>query len=473
MNDEPGKKKVPEEVARHPVTRRDFLRIAGVTGVTVGLGAGLGSFVAGCGGDDTTTTAGATGTTASGGTTTTGGSTQMGDTIKIGFVTPLTGPLAGFGEADAFCVEEWKAVAADGLVINGTTYPVEFVVKDSQSDGNRAATVAGDLINNDQIDLMLVASTPDTVNPVADQAEAAGVPCISNDTPWQAYYFGRGATPETPFEWTYHMFWGSEDSIGNFMAMWSQMDTNKVVGVMFPADADGEALGDATTGFPPALLAEGYKVVDLGRYQNGTPDFTTQITRFKSEGVEIVTGVMIPPDFANFWKQSLEQGFNPKMVTVAKALLFPSAVEALGGELGNGLSSEVWWTPNYPYTSSLDGKSCQELADAYTAATNKQWTQPLLHYQLYEVAADALKRTQDPHDKDQLIEAIKATKMDTIAGPVDFSTGPVPNVSKTPQVAGQWTLNPDGSQFPYDMVIVENGLQPQIPVQAQLQPIEY
>ena len=38
---------------------------------------------------------------------------------------------------------------------------------------------AAKLINEDGVDLMLVASTPETVNPVADQCEAAGVPCIS------------------------------------------------------------------------------------------------------------------------------------------------------------------------------------------------------------------------------------------------------------------------------------------------------
>jgi branched-chain amino acid transport system substrate-binding protein len=186
---------------------------------------------------------------------------------------------------------------------------------------------------------------------------------------------------------------------------------------------------------------------------------------------------MIPPDFANFWKQALEQGFKPKIVTMAKALLFPSAVEALGGELGNGLSSEIWWAPTYPYQSSLDGTTAQQFADLYESTTNKQWTQPLLHYQLYEVAANALARTTDPHSKDQLIEAIKTTKMDTIAGPVDFSVGPpsnpVPNVSKTPQVAGQWTLNPAGSKFQYGITIVENGLQPQIPTAGTLQPIQY
>ena len=39
---------------------------------------------------------------------------------------------------------------------------------------------------------------------------------------------------------------------------------------------------------------------------------------------------MIPPDFGTFWAQAAQQGFNPKVATIGKALLFPSAIEALG-----------------------------------------------------------------------------------------------------------------------------------------------
>ena len=42
---------------------------------------------------------------------------------------------------------------------------------------------------------MLVVSTPETINPVADACEAAGVPCLSTVMPWEAWYFGRGAKP--------------------------------------------------------------------------------------------------------------------------------------------------------------------------------------------------------------------------------------------------------------------------------------
>jgi branched-chain amino acid transport system substrate-binding protein len=140
-------------IGRTPVTRRDFLKVAGVAGAALGV-AGGGSVLAACGSSGSSS-----GSSSSAGAT--------GRTIKVGFVSPLTGPLAAFGEADTFCLDQWKASVKDGLKCgDGQVHPVEIIMKDSQSDSNRAATVAGDLITNDGVDVMMVASTPDTLSPI-------------------------------------------------------------------------------------------------------------------------------------------------------------------------------------------------------------------------------------------------------------------------------------------------------------------
>jgi len=385
-------------------------------------------------------------------------------TIKIGHVSPRTGPLAGFGEADGFILDQVRGILAKGLESGGKTYQVEIVSKDSQSSGTRASEVASELILRDKVDLIVGSATPDTTNPVADQAEVNEVPCIATNCPWQPYFFGRNGDPKKGFTWTYHFFWGLEDVIAAFLALWEGQSTNKVVGGLFPNDADGNAWGDPQRGLPPALAQAGYRLIDPGRYQVMNNDFTSQITRFKEAGAQIVTGNMIPPDFATFWSQAAQQNFHPKIVTIGKALLFPSVVNSLGPR-GNGLSSEIWWTPNYPFRSGLTGQSAQQLTDAYTGATKRPWSQPIgYQHALFEVAIDVLKRAKSIDPK-AILDAIVATNYNSMVGPVHWTGQPVKNVSKTPLVAGQWQRH--GGAF--ELVITANKPAPEIPVGGKLE----
>jgi branched-chain amino acid transport system substrate-binding protein len=390
-------------------------------------------------------------------------------TIKLGYVTPRTGPLAPFAEADEFVIGAVQKAFGGGISIGGAKHPVEIIVKDSQSNPNRAAEVASELLLDDEVNLMLVASTPETTNPVSDQCELNEVPCISTVAPWQPWFFTRGGKPETGFEWTYHFFWGLEDIIGVFTDMWAEVDTNKVVGGLWPNDGDGNAWGHPEIGFPPVLKKQGYTIIDPGRYQNLTDDFSAQIAEFKKNDVQIATGVPIPPDFTTFWTQAAQQGFKPKVASIGKALLFPVAVEALG-DLGNNVSTEVWWTPHHPFTSSLTGQSAKDLAAAFESGTGKQWTQPIgFAHALFEVAADTLKRSQDMGDPAAVRDALKTTDMDTVVGGVKWGgQGPFKNVSKTPLVGGQWRARGGGK---YDMVVVSNKSATNIPTQGAMEPI--
>lgn len=398
-------------------------------------------------------------------------------TIKIGYVSPQTGPLAGFGESDTWNANNFRQSMKNGLKIGGKTYQVELTVKDSQSNPNRAAEVAKELIVDTKVDLMTVANTPETTNPVATQCEIEEVPCISTNCPWQPWFIGQQGNPGDPkswkpFNWAYHYFWGLEDVISVFTNMWNQIETNKVVGGAFPNDADGNAWGDKNVGLPPALKAKGFNLIDPGRYQNLTDDFTAQITAYKNAGAEIMTGVMLPPDFTTFWTQARQQGFRPKIASVGKAILFPVSVEALGAA-GHNLSSEVWWSPAHPFRSSLTGQSSAELAAAYTAATGKQWTQPIgFVHSLFEMCVDVLKRA-DPGDSESIRDAIAATNHNTIVGKVQWNGKGVPpfaakNVTKTPLVGGQWRHTGNGK---YDLVITDNKTDKSIPLTGEMQAI--
>ncbi|MFN4154364.1 MAG: ABC transporter substrate-binding protein [Paracoccaceae bacterium] len=390
-------------------------------------------------------------------------------TIRIGYVSPRSGALSGISESDGYVVEAIRATLGGTLQTASGSYAIEIIEKDTQSDPNRAGNMASDLIFQDEVDLVLVGSTPDTTNPVADLCELNGVPCISAATPWQSWYFGRGGVPgEKSFKYTNHFFWGAEDLMEVYFGLWNGLETNKVVGALWPNDPDGIAFSDPALGFPPALQAAGFTLVDPGRYTNLKDDFSAEINAFKAAGVEIVTGVMLPPDLATFMAQAKQQGFGPKFVTVAKAALTPKGIAGFPNRLGENLSGEVYWGPQYPFTSSLTGENTAALAEGYTTATGNQWLQGTGYvHALFEVAVDVLKRAA-AIEPEAIVEAMNTTDLTTCVGPVKWGDfAPAPNVAKTPLAGGQWQADGAGG---FKLVCTFNATAPQIATDGTLLP---
>jgi branched-chain amino acid transport system substrate-binding protein len=389
--------------------------------------------------------------------------------LKIGFISPRTGALAGFGETDGYVLEVARKALAQGLTIGGKTYQVEILDRDTQSDPSRASQLAKTLINSDQVDLMLPISTPETINPVADACEAAGVPCLSTVMPWEAWYFGRGGKPgqPSPFKWSYHFGFGGGEFHKTYLSLWNSIETNKKVGVLYPNDADGNAIRE---NLAPGLAKAGFTIIDPGPYEDGTTDYSAQIAKFKAEKCEIFNTFPIPPDFAAFWRQAAQQGYTKivKIAQIAKTGLFPSQVDSLG-DLGFNLATAAYWHKVFPYKSSLTGVSGEELADGYEKASGKQWTQQLgASMALLDAGFAALKASADPKDKGAVAKSLGALNTVTMAGKVDFTSGPFPNISPGPIIGGQWVKAKAGSKFKLDLVITEHATDPNVPIETKL-----
>ncbi|MGH7917914.1 MAG: ABC transporter substrate-binding protein, partial [Candidatus Binataceae bacterium] len=290
--------------------------------------------------------------------------------IKIGLVAPLSGSLADtYLPIGPFLIDQIKRHLGNSVSIQGTKHPYEIITRDTQSDPNRASEVAQHLIFNDRVDIMTALFSPAVVNPVANQCEANGVPCIATANPLESFYFGRGA-PKNGFEWTYDFFFSFNQVDHAVVAEWEHVVTNKTVGIMWPNDADGQ--GDART-LPPILKKYAYQMVNPGFFDPSTSSFAAQVVKFKAEGVEIVNGIMSPPNFITFWNECSQQRFRPKIVRVAKSTEFFSVVKPLGKRAEN-LSIEVTWSPAFPYKSGLTGITCPDLARTYTEATHREWS---------------------------------------------------------------------------------------------------
>jgi branched-chain amino acid transport system substrate-binding protein len=390
------------------------------------------------------------------------------NTLRVGFISPRSGPLALFGEGDGFVLDQVRKQLSGGVDVGGKRYNIEFIAKDTQSNPVRAAAMAKELINSDKVDFVLSTSTPETVNPVADACEAAGVPALSTTSPWEAFYFGRGAKPgePSPFKWAYHFCFG----VGNFAKLyadqWSKVPTNKKVGMLLPADADGNAIRRMLI---PALQTAGFTVVDAGPYQNGLTDFSAQIALFRKEGIEIFNTFPFPPDFAVFWRQAAQRGLaqQVKIVQTAKAGLFAAELEALG-QLGHGVHSGVYWHRTFPFSSPAAGMTSAQLADAYEKTSGKVANVQIgATASLFDAAVATIRSAVDPSDRASLAQAMSRLKTETAVGLVDFTNGPVPNCATTGLVGVQWMRGANGK---FNVNIVSNADNPRVALTGAMTP---
>ncbi len=381
------------------------------------------------------------------------------DHILIGHPAPITGPISAFGETTAWVDERVMAeINKDGGIFIkelNKKLPIKIKAVDTEGNPTKSAEVASKLILQDKVDLMVAAYTPDVTNPISAACERYEVPCVASVCPIEPWLTGG------PYKWSYLFFWSLEQVINVHTGMWNQFadKTTKVVGGVWANDPDGVVWAQE---FTKKLNAMGYRVVDLGRFPYGMQDFSAFINTWKKEKVDILTGLLIPPDWATCWRQCHQQGFIPKIATIGKALLFPAAVEAIGGNLPNGLTSEVWWTPLYPFKSSLTGTSSKQLADACTEKTKKQWNQVLGYdYAIFEIIVDVLKRAGSL-DKKKIRDALANTNLTTVVGPIKYNER---HFSQTPNVGGQWVK---GKKWPWELEIVYNKESPNIPTTAKM-----
>ena len=486
-NDEKG-------LAGRTVSRREFLKIAGVTGVAVGVAGGLGGILAACGEETTessTTTTGMPATTATtGGTATTAGATttvsagaEQGTPLKVGLVVPMTGPLAEFGAPTEYLTKKVQEVTGGKIVTkDNKERELTWISMDSQSDAQRAAQVTGDLIQNDKVNMILAEGGPDSVLGPADQCESLGCPGLFTNLPWTAFTFGRGNDGKTPFKWTYGVTIGTQENgraaVSAFEAY--KPGTNKKAALLYPNNANGIEYSDMKNGIPPLLDELGYSYVMPDLYPPSSEDFTNQIAQFKKEGCEMLLGSGVTPEFATFFKQSVQQGFKPPLMSNGIALLFPSAPESLGPAAEN-LICEIAFHPDFPYTSPLTGQTCKEIWDEYEATTGKQGQGILNAIRLYEWTVDVFKRAENVEDPESIMAAVAVSKIDSAAYPFDFTLPvgdkqrPHPNIFVVPVLAGQWQKGK--GKWMYDQVIVGYGgfpeLADKIPMGGETQGMSY
>ncbi len=393
-----------------------------------------------------------------------GGAASDSKVIKIGYVNPTTGPLAGNGEGCAWAVKQiTDYVDEHPILVDGVEKTIQVIVYDSESDQNKCTELAQKLIEEDNVDLMIAIQTPNTVIPVAQVCERYGVPCIATQSPVDPL-----ANSLEQFNWTYDFFYTLDEVYESQRALWTKAGyapgSGAKVGLLFANDTDGTSWHDL---FVRRLAEDGYTVVDPGQYPSRTTDFTSVANTFKNEQIDLIAGTNIPPDFMNAYSAIIAAGVEVGCVTMGKCALLQSDVEALG-DLADGIMTQVWWAPTNPFVSDLTGVSCSEINEKYMAENGRVMPQPTAFaYAGLELAVQTFTKAGTT-EKNAVLKAIGELTCQTIVGSVDYSKQQKGlRYSSSVLTGGQWQRDENGTLV---LVIIDNSLYPEIPITGEYLP---
>jgi len=298
------------------VSRREFLKLAGVAGAGVTLAGGLGGLVAACGGTEettttaagaTTTTAGATTTTAGGGATTTAAASTTTvkpepRTMKLGCVMPFSGGYGFYGIAMRPGVEAMVALLneAGGVPIGNDTYKIEVMFPDDGADPKRGPIVAQELI-----DAGCIANfgTFTQFGPFVEILNNAGLIQVGQmwdtiDTVKMKYFVG-------PMDNTGINAYGCyllADLVGSkkmsFLVYdWQTPSHTNSMNLM-------KSGHDGTIETP---FSKGEIAIQLESIVTGNQDFAGTLTKLKKDGVDSILCNLGPGDYALCAKQAAQQ----------------------------------------------------------------------------------------------------------------------------------------------------------------------
>ncbi len=396
------------------------------------------------------------------------GGGKEGGVIKIGYVNPYTGALAGNGEGCDWVINEIETyvnTTLGGIDIDGAKWTIDVIPYDSGSDSAKCTEMAQKLCDEDEVDMIIAIQTPETVIPVANTAEQYGVPCIAIQAPVNPV---AGNLPENP-QWTVHAFWTIEKVYEQYKALWAAAgylpNTGAKVGIAFANDADGSAWYDV---FKANVEKDGYILVDPGKYPSGTSDFTSYVNEYKKAGIDILAGTNIPPDFAQLYNQVIAAGIEVGCVTMGKCCLLEGDIKSLDA-LGEGIMTEVWWVPTNPFTSDLTKVSAADLGAKYSEAHDGAlMPQPAGYaYAALELAVQAFQKAGTT-EKTEVYKAMLELDTETVVGPIKYDQKMGGLVySDTVIGGGQWQKNADGE---LELVVIDNTVYPVVPTTGTYKP---
>jgi branched-chain amino acid transport system substrate-binding protein len=329
-------------------------------------------------------------------------------TIKIGAVVPLTGRYAALGAQvrAGYEIGVEQINAGGGVSVGGKKMQLELTMLDDESDPTKTVARLETLATQGVVAYLGGAGS--------DLHAAAASIADKNKIPYLGIAFALNSIHKQGLRYLFSPFPKSPDLTKETFVLLdgsipaAQRPTK--VALFLERTDWGKEMGSLWESF---AKQNKYQVVASGEYAPGAKDFSDLILKAKAAGAEAVFALPSPPDGMTIVKQMKELDFNPKAVVFIRAADPPAWSQNLGKDGDYFLLSPGWhFAARYPKVT--------EVNDAHQKRFNRP-ADPLVGpaYACVQILADAITRAGSL-DREKIRDAIAATNMTTVVGPVRF-----------------------------------------------------
>ncbi len=329
-------------------------------------------------------------------------------TIKIGAVVPLTGRYAALGAQvkTGYEIGVQQINAAGGVSVGGKNMTIELAILDDESDPTKTVARLETFATQGVVAYLGGAGS--------DLHAAAASISDKNKIPYLGIGFALNSIHKQGLRYLFSPFPKSPDLTSETFvfldALVPAAQRPRKVALLLERTDWGKEMGGL---WESAAKKHGYQIVTNGEYAPGSKDFSDLILKAKSAGAEAVLSMPSPPDGMTLVKQMKELDLNSKVNVFIRAADPPVWAQNLGKDGDYSLLMPGWhFAAKYPKVA--------ELNEAHQKLFNRP-SDPLVgpSYACLQIISDAVARAKTV-DRDKVRDAIAATKMTTVVGPVRF-----------------------------------------------------
>lgn len=318
--------------------------------------------------------------------------------VKVGVISYLTGPGAGYGEAITSGLKlANKEISEQGKV------NLELIIEDSAGKQEQALSSAQKLMNSENVSVIIGPTLSTEMNVVGPEADLNGVPIIGTSTtaagiPQIGDYVFRNSIPE---------------ALAIPASLKAAVEANDVkkVAIIYGND-------DVFTksGFDTMLeIAEkmDLEVLTIETFQKGQSDYNAQLTKIKGTNPDLILASALYNEGAVIMNQARKMGIDVPFVG-GNGFNSPEVI-SIAGEAANGLFVAT------PWYGASDDEKVQGFVEKFKAEYGKDPDQFAAQaYDALYLLAAAIERAGSD-DRDAIRDALAETSdFEGILGKMSF-----------------------------------------------------